>query len=110
LIVDRVARSFALPNELVSVSVENVAVDGVTDPITTLFIVPATAEFATSLPVPVGLIVTLLSAGVKFVNPVVVRLVNFAGYGVLLPIIVLSIVLVVPLIVLVNDPVTFILG
>jgi hypothetical protein len=70
--------------------VVNLPVDGTTEPIFTLFIVPVVAGFTTSVPVPVGLIVTVAFAGLRLVAPVAVRELNVADLGVTPPIITLS--------------------
>ena len=104
------ARSLALPKGLVSNNVKNVALAGVTEPITTRFIELVLTGAITILPVPLGLIVTLVLLEINCVCPVVVIALNLPSCGTTPPIAVLSIVLVVPMIVLVNVPVTAILG
>jgi hypothetical protein len=54
-----------------------------------LFIVPVVAGFTTSVPDPVGLIVTVAFAGLRLVAPVVVNVLNVADRGVTPPIITL---------------------
>ena len=67
---------------------------GVIAPIVILSIVPTAEGLITTVPVPVGLSVTVPLLGLKFALVVTFNVVNVAGCGTTLPIIKLSIVLV----------------
>lgn len=92
---------------VLSVKFENLALAGVTEPIKMLFIEPVDADVMPTVPVPVGRIVTLFK---KFVWPTEFKLVNRPDAGTIPPIVVLSMVFVDPDKLLVNAPVTPILG
>jgi hypothetical protein len=63
---------------------------GVVAPIDMLLIDPAVAGLITTVPVPVGLIVTLALAGLRVAVLVTASVVNVAGAGDMLPMVMLS--------------------